>query len=94
MPAKQGNNKHPKTDHLAPWMFKPGVSGNPSGRPAGAVSLKTFAKNYIQSLSEEEKLEFLTGIDKKAVWEMAEDKAGQGMNITGEITSKVVKLDE
>lgn len=80
-------------DRIKPWQFQPGVSGNPSGKPKGTVSLKTFAKNYIQKLSDEEKLKFLKGMDKKTIWEMAEDKAGQGVNVTGEVISKIIKLD-
>ena len=56
-------NKQP-ADHLKPWQFKPGVSGNPGGRPKGSKSLKTFAREYLESLSDEEKLEFLKGMDK------------------------------
>jgi hypothetical protein len=81
-------------DRIKPWQFQPGVSGNPGGKPKGTVSLKTFAKNYIQNLSDEEKLEFMKGIDKKTIWEMAEDKAGQGVNVTGELTSKIISVDE
>lgn len=81
-------------DRLKPWQFKPGVSGNPSGKAKGTISLKVFAKHYIQNLDDEEKLEFMKGIDKKTIWEMAEDKAGQGVNITGEIVSKVISVDE
>lgn len=88
---QEGNSKY---EHLKPWQFKKGVSGNPSGRKPGTVSLKTFAKNYIQGLTDEEKLEYLEGIDKKTVWEMAEDKAGQGVNVTGEMISKVISVDE
>lgn len=82
-----------RTEHLKPWQFKKGQSGNPSGKKPGTISLKVFAKNYIQGLSDEEKLDFLEGIDKKTVWEMAEDKAGQGVNVTGEMVSKIVRLD-
>ena len=87
-------SKNSRTEHLKPWQFQPGQSGNPSGKPKGTVSLKTFAKNYILNLSDEEKLEFMKGIDKKTIWEMAEDKAGQGVNVTGEIVSKVIAIDE
>ena len=88
---EQKNNSY---EHLKPWQFKPGQSGNPGGRPKGTISLKTFAQKYIQELSDEEKLEFLRGIDKKIVWEMSEGKAKQDMDIKGEITSKVIAVDE
>ena len=57
-----------------PWLFKPGQSGNPSGRPKGSKSLKTYAQEMLRDMNEEERLEFLRGLDKKVIWEMAEGK--------------------
>lgn len=34
--TKRKRNATPPTAHLQPFQFKPGVSGNPSGRPLGA----------------------------------------------------------
>lgn len=70
--GEQGEKQ--RGDNLKPWQFQPGQSGNPSGRPKGRKSLKTFAKEYLESLSNEEKLEFMRGLDKKTVWEMSEGK--------------------
>ncbi len=78
--------------HLKPWQFKPGTSGNPSGRPLGSKSLKTYAKEYLLSLSDDEKLEYMKGMDK--IWEMAEGKPKQDMELSGELTSKVISIDE
>lgn len=75
-----------KTEHLKPWQFKKGQSGNPSGKKPGTISLKVFAKNYIQGLTDEEKLDFLEGIDKKTVWEMAESKPKQDIGHSGSLT--------
>lgn len=71
---------------LRPYQFKRGQSGNPSGKPKGTISLKKFAQSYIQNLTEEEKLEFMEGMNKKDVWEMAEGKARQDMDIKGDLT--------
>lgn len=77
-----------------PWLFKPGQSGNPAGRPKGSKSLKTYVKEMLQNMTDEEKLEFLKGIDKKTLWEMSEGKPKQDMEVSGELTSKIVKIDE
>jgi hypothetical protein len=83
-PQIQENNS--QIERIKPWQFKPGQSGNPGGKPKGTVSLKTYAKKYIQELSDDEKLEFLKGIDKDKVWEMAEGKAKQDMDLKGTLT--------
>ena len=89
---EQGYNKG--WDNLKPHQYKKGQSGNPGGRPVGSVSMKTYVKNKLLSMTDEEREQFLEGIDKKTIWEMSEDKAGQGVNISGEMISKVISVDE
>jgi len=83
---EQGNSS--QADRIKPWQFKKGQSGNPAGRPAGK-SLKERAKAMLNAMSPEEEQEFLEGIDKRIIWEMAEGKAQQDTSTTLEITTPV-----
>jgi hypothetical protein len=95
-PDKQPKNR--TAAHLAPWQFQPGKSGNPGGRPKGTVSLKTFAKKYLEQLTDEEKLEFMAGLDKDTVWKMAEGNPASSQEVSGKdggpLEIKVVKFDD
>lgn len=80
-------------ERLKPWQWKKGQSGNPKGRPPGK-SAKQRAKEYLATMTDEEFENFLAGMDKRTVWEMAEGKPKQDMELSGEVVSKVIKLDE
>lgn len=90
---EQAENRAPA--HLRKFLFKKGVSGNPGGRPKGSVSMKTYAKQYLEGMSEEERIEFLNALDPKIIWEMAEGKAKQDMDIDATLHGPgTIKLDE
>ena len=82
-----------RQEQIKPWQFKKGQSGNPKGRPPGK-SLKERTKVMLNAMTEEEEQEFLQGIDKRTIWEMAEGKAKQDMEISGEMVTKIISVDE
>lgn len=65
-----------------PWLYKKGQSGNLKGRPPGTFSLKEYVKKKLASLTDEEREEYLEGLDKKTIWEMGEGKAESKTDIT------------
>lgn len=97
MTAKQPPSKRNPADHLAPYQYKKGQSGNPSGRKKGSRSLKEYAKEMLLGMSNEEREKFLHGINKKDIWEMAEGKASQGIGQAedlGKLTVQVISFDD
>ena len=85
-----------KTDEVSdkPWLWNPGQSGNPLGRPKN--TLKDYVRRKLDGLTDEEKDKWLkehkiTGIDQ---WKMAEGLPQQDLDIKGEIQTKIISIDE
>lgn len=49
----------------------------------------------LNAMTDEEEQEFLEGIDKKTIWEMAEGRAKQDVDIEATVTGPaIIRLDE
>lgn len=70
--------------NLKPW--KPGQSGNLKGRPRGK-SLKEYTREYLASMTDGERAEFLDGIPKMFIWRMAEGNPSNAVDINAQVPS-------
>ena len=67
-----------------PWLFKKGNTIGLAGRPKGK-SLKEYSREYLASMSEEERQEFLEGIPKESIWKMAEGNPKNDIEHSGTV---------
>lgn len=60
--------------------FKPGISGNPSGRPKN--TLKDYIRQKFMNMTDEQKEEFLKTISPDVQWRMGEGNPHNTEDIT------------
>jgi hypothetical protein len=80
-------------DWLKPHQFQAGNNANPNGRPKGKT-LKEFAREYLSSLPDDRKIEYLATLPEDIVWKMAEGNPENRSDITsgGEPLPLLVKF--
>lgn len=83
---KQSNN------NSKPWLWKKGQSGNILGRPKGKT-MKEWAREYLERMTDEERDEFMEGIPKETIWKMSEGNPKNDIEHSGGLTISKV-LDE
>lgn len=81
-------------DWLKGYQFVKGVSANPGGRPKGSKSLKTFAREYLATLPEEEKIEFLKCLPEELVFRMAEGNPDTKSEVKTDMTINLAPEDK
>lgn len=76
------NSEQPKKqfDWLKAYQWQKGQSGNPGGRPK--KTLKVFAREFLESMSDEDRIEYFKTLSPEIVWKMAEGNPETKTDVT------------
>ena len=77
---------------LKPTQFKKGESGNPSGKPKGAKSMKTFLRERFERMPIKQRIDFLNKIEPSVAWKMAE--GNPKTEVEADLNLKTEKIDQ
>ena len=88
-----GTQHKKQYDWLKQYQWQKGQSGNPAGGPKGK-KLKTFVAETLLKMSDEDKAIFLKRLDPELVWKMGEGLPKADIEHSGEVTTKVISIDE
>jgi hypothetical protein len=67
---------------LAKYVWKKGQSSNPAGSPPPGKTLKEFARDYLMSVPDDEKVDYLASLPTDIVWKMAEGNPANNTDLT------------
>ena len=79
-------------DWLKQYQWQKGQSGNPNGVKRGK-RMKTLAAELLENMDDEEKARWLKTQSPEFIWRMAEGNPKNDVEVTGEVTSKIMRLD-
>lgn len=94
-------------EHLKPWQWKPGQSGNPSGRPKGSLSIVRILRQKLSAGDEDGACAVadrlievaLSGEDQNAlralkdIVDRIDGTPVREMKLTGDLHAKLVRLE-
>jgi len=96
MSEEQSQNSADDKDPERPWLFKPGQSGNPGGRPKGSFSFASIVKRKLSEVPAGQQKSYAEGIvdrtiadalkgnkdARKVLWESVDGQARETLDVT------------